>query len=333
MNRRSFTLSTGLGLICGLSGRSGAAFADQTLQPLLVAYDGFSMTTAPMYYASKIGLFQKYGFDPSLMFIQGGSTLSQAGVGGSIDIAQNGYTPAVAADVQGGNLVIIGGISNSLPFQLVVTSKIKSGNDLRGKKIAISKFGSSTDIAADFALAHLGLSRDEVTVLQLGGEGSRTAALLSGEIEGSLEQYPRTAELDAQGCHVLVDVTDINTDYPNTAYVTTRQFLAGHKDVVKRFLQVIIEGVHAYKASPQQAMAVTAEFLNAPQNAALVETYKFYTTKIFPNIPWPSISGVGQVLNLLAKTDPAAANVKPEQLVDLSPLQELKSEGFLTKFQ
>jgi NitT/TauT family transport system substrate-binding protein len=333
MNRRSFALGTGLGVIGGLSGRFTPAFADPALQPLQVAYDGFSMTTAPMVYASKIGLFQKYGFDPSLIFIQGGSTLSQAGVGGSIDVAQNGYTPAAAADVQGGDLVFIGGISNTLPFQLVVTSNIKTANDLRGKKIAISKFGSSTDIAADFALKHLGLSRDDVTVLQLGGEASRTAALLSGQIDGSLEQFPRTAELDAQGCHVLVDVTDIDTDYPNTAYVTPRRFLAAHKDVVKRFLQVVIEGIHAYKTSPQQAMAVTAQFLNVPQNTALLETYKFYTTKVFPNIPWPSISGLGQVLTLLAKTNPAAASIKPEQLVDLSPLQELQSEGFLTKFQ
>src|SRR5439155_2209093 len=130
--------------------------APQKLIPLKVAYDGYSMTTAPMNYAVQKGIFKKYGLDVTLAYIDAGTTLSQAVVGGSINIAQNGYSPAAAAAVQGADVVFIGGISNQLPFQLVVKGNIKTAADLKGKKIAISRIGASTDIAATYALSHLG---------------------------------------------------------------------------------------------------------------------------------------------------------------------------------
>src|SRR5499426_334245 len=138
--------------------------AQQSPTKLRVAYDGFSMTSGPLIYADKQGIFRKFGLDISPIFIDGGSMLTQAVVGGSIDIAQNGYTPALGAAVQGADIVIIGGISNKLPFQLVVKSSIKGAADLKGQGIAISRYGSSTDTAADFALKHLGLTRNDVSV-------------------------------------------------------------------------------------------------------------------------------------------------------------------------
>src|SRR6266545_3696965 len=195
---------------CALTATAAAAQAPLT--KVRVAYDGFSMTSAPMIYADKQGIFRKFGLDAAPVFVEGGSTLTQAVVGGSIDIAQNGYTPAAAAAVQGADIVFIGGISNKLPFQLVVKSSITKADELKGQAIAISRYGSSTDQAADFALKHLGLTRNDVKVLQLGGPTTRIAAALSGQIAGTIEQHPDTAELSRQGFHVLVDVTDIAGD-------------------------------------------------------------------------------------------------------------------------
>src|SRR5215207_2144663 len=152
-----------LGLVLVWSALSMGAALAQTKEPLTkvrVAYDGFSMTSAPLAYADKLGTFKAFGLYVTPTFVEGGSTLTQAVVGGSVDIAQNGYTPAAAAAVQGADVVFIGGIANKLPFQLVVKKEITSVAQLRGGSIAISRFGSSTDQAADFALAHLGLKRN-----------------------------------------------------------------------------------------------------------------------------------------------------------------------------
>jgi NitT/TauT family transport system substrate-binding protein len=151
------------------------AAAQQGLTKVRVAYDGFSMTSGPLIYADKQGIFKKFGLDIAPIFIDGGSMLTQAVVGGSVDIAQNGYTPALSAAVQGADVVIIGGISNKLPFQLVVKTSITRPDQLKGQSVAISRYGSSTDTAADFALAHLKLTRTDVKVLQLGGAATRIA--------------------------------------------------------------------------------------------------------------------------------------------------------------
>src|SRR6476619_6300940 len=110
VNRREFVIAT-LGLTAGAVSVTASAQPAAKLIPLRVAYDGYSMTTAPMNYAVQTGIFKKYGLDVTLAYIDGGTTLSGAVVGGSIAIAQNGYAPAAAAAVQGADVVFIGGIS------------------------------------------------------------------------------------------------------------------------------------------------------------------------------------------------------------------------------
>src|SRR5713226_7563609 len=129
-----------LPLLLALSALCATAATAQEMTKVRVAYDGFSMTSAPMVYADKQGIFKKFGLDVTPIFVEGGSTLTQAVVGGSVDIAQNGYTPAAGAAVQGADIVFIGGISNKLPFQLVVKSSIKGAADLKGQGIAISRY-------------------------------------------------------------------------------------------------------------------------------------------------------------------------------------------------
>ncbi|MEA2993889.1 MAG: NitT/TauT family transport system substrate-binding protein [Alphaproteobacteria bacterium] len=311
-----------------------AASAQQGDQPLIkvrVAYDGYSMTSGPLIYGEKTGLFKKFGLDVTPTFIDGGSTLTQAVVGGSVDIAQNGYTPSMAAAVQGADIVLIGGMSNKLPFQLVVKNEITNAEQLKGKNIAISKYGSSTDTAADFAIKSLGLKRTDVTILQLGGASTRIAAAISGQIAGTMEQYPDTAELSHHGFHVLADVTDIAGEYPNTAYVTSRTFLKKNPDVVKRYMMAISTAIREYKTHPEVAIPLTQEFLKIKDADAMKAAYESYSQHVYPDIPRPSLKGMELVLQEMSKDVPKAASVKPADLVDTSTLDELEREGFFKK--
>jgi NitT/TauT family transport system substrate-binding protein len=304
----------------------------QSLTKLRVAYDGYSMTSAPLYYAEHEGIFKKFGLDVTPAFVEGGSLLTQAVVGGSIDIAQNGYTPATGAAVQGADIVFIGGISNKLPFQLVVKATVKGAADLKGQSIAISRYGSSTDTAADFALKHLGLTRNDVMVRQLGSPATRNAALISGQVAGTMEQYPDTGQLEHQGYHVLVDVTDLAGDYPNTSYATSRSFLKKNPDTVKRFFMAMATAVHEFKRNPELAIRLTQEFLKVKEAPLAKAAYDAYV-KVYPDDLRPSLAGIGLVLQEFAKTDAKAAKVKPEDLVDTSALEALAREGFFARLE
>ena len=316
-------------LILGLL--AGAAHAQQApLTKVRMAYDGYSMTSAPLNYAMQQGIFKRFGLDITPTFIEGGSMLTQAVVGGSLDVAQNGYTPAIAAAVQGADVVIIGGIANTLPYQLVVKSGISSAEQLKGKSVGISRYGSSTDAAADFALKHLGLTRKDVSILQLGGAATRMAAIISGRVDGTFEQHPDTAELTRQGFHVLVDLNDVVRDYPNTSFVTSRAFLKSNRDTVKKFLMAMATAVQELKQNPEVAIKQTQTFLKVKEEANVRAAYESYV-KSYPARLEISLPGIGAVLESLAAKEPKAKTVKPEQFVDTSLLEELERDGFFTK--
>jgi NitT/TauT family transport system substrate-binding protein len=319
-------------LTIALSALCASAAAAQQLTKVRVAYDGFSMTSGPLNYADKQGIFRQFGLDVTPVFVEGGSTLTSAVVGRSIDIAQNGYTSSTAAAAAGADVVIIGGISNKLPFQLVVRTSITNADQLKGQAIAISRYGTSTDTAVDFALAHLKLTRNDVKVLQLGGPATRIAAVMSGQVSATVEQYPDTAELTRKGFHVLVDMTDIAGEYPNTAYVTSRAYLKSNPEVVKRFLSAMATAVHAYKTNPSVAIPLTQKFLAVKDEANAKAAYEAYV-KIYPDDLRPSLKGLRLVLDEIAKTSPRAAAMKPEQFVDTSTLDAMEREGFFTKLR
>lgn len=320
-------------LAFALTAALATAVAAQQSAPLIkvrMAYDGFSMTSAPLNYAVKQGIFKRFGLDITPIFIEGGSMLTQAIVGGSLDIAQNGYTPAAAAAVQGADIVIIGGIANNLPYQLVVKNSIANAQQFKGATVAISRYGSSTDAAADFALKHLGLTRNDVTILQLGGASTRMAAAISGRVAGTFEQYPDTAELTRHGFHVLVDLTSIVIDYPNTSFVTTRAFLKQHPETVKKFLMAMATAVDELKKNPELAIGLTQKFLDVKDIANVRAAYASYVNAYPPKLTI-SLKGIEAVLKELAKKEPKANTFKPEQLVDTTTLDQLEREGFFAK--
>ncbi len=308
-----------------------AAAPAKALTPLVVGYDGQSMTSGPLNFAAKQGVFRQFGLDADLRYVSGGSTLTAGIVGGSIPIAQNGYEPSLTAAVQGADIVLIGGISNSLPFQLIVKPELAKEGALKGSgaKIAISRFGSSSDVAAKAVLTHLGLDPSkDVAIVQIGGEPERVAAMESGQIDGTVLQYPTTGIFEKRGYKVLGSASDY-VEYPNTAYVTSRKYLKEHREVVKDFLKAIVVGVRNYKTQPEAAISATATFLKAPPEE-VKPAYDYFTKQVYPDVPKPTLTGIKALLvSQISTTVPAAKDAKPEDLVDTTLFDELEREGFI----
>ena len=152
---------------------------------LHVGFNGF-YGAAPLYVAQDAGIFRKHGFTLEMIFIAGGSLSTQALIGKSLDLLQTGGPPFLTAYLRGARLKIIGGVTNILPYVLITGGRITSSEQLRGKKIGISRFGSNTDFVVRLALGHLGLTPADVTVLQVGGSQSRLVALKAGTIDATV---------------------------------------------------------------------------------------------------------------------------------------------------
>jgi ABC-type nitrate/sulfonate/bicarbonate transport system substrate-binding protein len=145
-----------------------------------------------------------------------------------------------------------------------------------------------------------------------------------------MEQYPDTGQLEQQGFHVLVDVTDLAGDYPNTSYATSRTFLKKNPDAVKRFFMAMATAVHEFKRNPELGIKLTQEFLKVKEAPLAKAAYEAYV-KVYPDDLRPSLPGIGLVLTELAKHEAKAGKLKPEDLVDTSVLDALAREGFFAR--
>ena len=155
-------------------------------EPLRVGIPGLSAEFAPVWAANDRGFLKKYGFESEIIAMQGGTQLAQAVIGGSIPIAVMGGAYLSAA-VRGADLVMIATHMDKLPYTLIVKPNVKRVEDLKGSRLAISRFGSSSDAGLRLALQKLGVNPEkEVTILQVGGQTERFAALKANTVDGTV---------------------------------------------------------------------------------------------------------------------------------------------------
>ena len=152
-------------LLSALTGPMPGQAASE-LTPIRIAHNGFS-SEMPFYVGKDAGIFVQHGFNVEPIFIVGGSTTIQALIGKSLDLLMGGATPMLAAVINGAQLKIIGVMNNRIPFALLAQPEIKTGAQLKGKKIGITRFGSNTDFIARLAAQEFGLNpKSDITIVQ-----------------------------------------------------------------------------------------------------------------------------------------------------------------------
>src|SRR5215469_8770136 len=151
-----------------------------------IAFNGLGGGVAPIYLGDDAGIFKKQGLNLELVFIPGGSLSLQALIGKSLDLLLPGGPPVLNAYLQGAKIKIIGGVVNLLPYTFVVTTGIRTAEQVKGKKIGISRFGSNTDYVVRIALNQFALAPNDVQIIQVGGSQARLVALKSGTIQATV---------------------------------------------------------------------------------------------------------------------------------------------------
>ena len=144
-----------------------------------------------MWSALETKAFQKHGLEPEYIIIDNGTVGGQALIAGELQYLISTGALAIAANLRGGDLTIIGGIINFVPFQLIGRPEIKNAEELKGKKIAISRFGSASDFAAREALKKLRLDPlKDVAIIQVGGQSARYTALMQNTVQAAVFNEP-----------------------------------------------------------------------------------------------------------------------------------------------
>jgi ABC-type nitrate/sulfonate/bicarbonate transport system substrate-binding protein len=273
------------------------------------------------------GLWRKNGIDVRTIYLSSGTLMAQTLSSGDIGIA--GFdTPAMLSLALAGNsLKIIAVPINRLEPLFVVRSTIKTPTDLKGKKVAISRFGSGSDIMTRVALRYWKLDPDkDVSFFQSGNTPTRIAGLVAGYTDAALVSSTGVAKIVATGCcRVLADLSELPLEFANYGVVVSGSLLKNQRDDVKRFLQALIEGIYTFKSKPDVARAVLRQSNGDADVTALYERL----TKSFRDFPSPENRGIQNVIDSLPT--PKARGAKAEDFMDSTLMDEIRKSGFADK--
>jgi NitT/TauT family transport system substrate-binding protein len=306
--------------------------ANAQLKKINLSYTATSPYQAVMIIAQQAGFFRKNGIDASLIFVAGGSLGIQAMVGGDVPITQADGSASVAASVAGVDVVMIASFLNTFPYSLVSLPEIKTVEQLKGGKIAISRFGSATDLAVKMALAKVGLNPEkDATLLQVGAQTARVAALQSKNVQATIITPPFTLTARKAGYTTLIDMAQLNIPYQLTALVTSRAYIKSQPDLIMAVMRSLAEGVHFYKTQKEPSIKILSKYLQTTDRDALEETYREVSLKVVPEKPYPTLAGIQTIIDELATKNPKLKTAKPEDFVDMSFVKKLDDEKFFER--
>ncbi|HEX5608027.1 MAG TPA: ABC transporter substrate-binding protein [Candidatus Binatia bacterium] len=301
-------------------------------EPLRVGIPGLSAEFAPVWAANDRGFLKKYGFESEIITMQGGTQLAQAVIAGSIPIAVMGGAYLSAA-VRGADLVMIATHMDKLPYSLIVKPNLKRVEDLKGSRLAISRFGSSSDAGLRLALQKLGVNPEkEVIIVQVGGQTERFAALKANTVDGTVVIPPLSGAAQRLGYNALINMNKLGIPYPQEGVVVSRQLLASRRDMVTRFLKAYIEGVKELKNDKEFAIGILAKHLRMDRKKdreALEDSFQEVVIEQMQKVPGINIEAIKVGLDLLGKDKPPTASNNPRDYVDGSLMQELVKSGFV----
>jgi len=283
---------------------------------LHVGFNGF-YGAAPLYVAQDAGIFRKHGFTLELVFIAGGSLSTQALIGKSLDLLQTGGPPFLNAYVRGARLKIIAGVTNILPYVLITSGRISNAEQLRGKKIGISRFGSNTDFVVRLALGQLGLNSADVTVLQVGGSQSRLVALKTGTIDATVLSPEEALAAQKVGMNTLLDFVAKGVEFPHVTIVAREDYLQTQAPLVKRFMAAYVEGIRFFKTRKDESVRKMMVLSRLNDREIAEKAFDVYTRSL-PDDGRPTIKGLEGVLADFAREEPKAKGLTVSQIVDLS---------------
>ena len=305
----------------------------QSQEKIKLAYSSTDTINQVWTIAQDAGFYKKHGLDVDLVYI-GSTTIGiSAIVAQDIQVGNAAGSGVANAAVRGADTVSVGCVINVLAYELVVLDSIKSAEDLKGKSIGISRFGSASDVAARELLKGLNLRpMEDVKILQIGGASERAAGFSRGIIAG-FPSPPGNVHLIPGGLphRILADMADLPKPYPLPfiCAVTTKSYLAKKRDTVKKVVMALIEASHYFKTNKEGTQKIVAKYLRGANKAYLDSSYQS-TVKIIERVPYTSRDGMKIQLDDALKQTPGS-KITVDNLIDDSIVRELEKEGFIDR--
>lgn len=295
---------------------------------LRAIYPAPSLTHSHMFVAQEAGYYTAEGLDVDLQYLTGATLMVSAMIAGEVDIASLTAGPAIAAGLQGADLVTIAEPFDRLSMSLYAVPEIRSAEALRGKRMGVVIPGGVTDMAARHALRHLGLEPDrDMIFVRTGGLPETYTAMISGATDAGMLSHPVTVQGYRGGLVELLDLSKLDLEYPTAGVVTTQRLLAAREDAALRFLRATWQAIHRMKTDKEFTLSVLARFTGLDDREVLEEGYRT-TMPLYREVPVPTRSGTLALMEEVAYTQPAIRELDPSRFYEPRLVQRLEAEGF-----
>ena len=308
---------------------TAAILEGQELKKIKIGYPAISYNQIHVWVAKDAGLFKKHGLDAELIFFRGGQLATQALVAGDPPIVNIGTV--VPAGLQGHDVVLIASTENAYAYSVVALPGISRVEQLKGKKLGVSGFGSASHNGALILLRKFNFEPNkDVMIVVAGPTTERIAAMGAGSIDATLLTPTEVVMARKRGYAEIYDMLNMGIEIQGNGFATSRSFIKSSRETVKAALRGYVEAVHYIHHNKDGTRRIMATYLRNPDPEVLDSAYVGFV-KMVAKKPYPTLKGIQFLIDEIGGKLPQAKNARPEQFVDLSLLQELEKEGFFSE--
>jgi NitT/TauT family transport system substrate-binding protein len=256
-----------------------------------------------------------------MVMFNAGSTNLQALAGGDVQIMGSAFVETIGGRAAGMDIKNFWGICNLMPFQLYSQPDFKSMKDAKGKRFAISRFGSLTDYLTRATLQHFKVDPKEVTILQIGSTPARYAALTAKAVDASIVWFPVTEIAKSQGYNKLLDLKEVFPEWPYETFAARESWLKKEREQATRFLRAYQKGVKYTHENKTDSVKIMQKYVKMDP-AYAPAGYDEYRDS-FPLNGQIAEKVIPQVIEQEAETGRIKRKISLDELIDRSFIQAI----------
>ena len=311
------------------------ANAAEKLDKVRFTYAPLSASGFLWFIAKDAGYFEKNRLDVDMYFEGASPIMVQSILAGENQLA-GGLGPTVVTNVlQGGDVIPVACITHTFTTPMYVQPSITSLQQLRGKKVGVSRIGAVSHLTADSILRRARVG--DVTIIQTGGIPESMAAIMTGNLDGAMVNPPNNIILREKGFREIVgakQLKELNLRFPENGVMAKRTWAEKNSDVVKKFIKSIAEGLKRMHDDKDFAIKTLGKYTKVTDAKSLEESYRWGIDSFFKDFKTPP-EAMRLMVDQLASSrmiDPTLAQKTPLTVFyENRYVEELEREGFFKK--
>jgi ABC-type nitrate/sulfonate/bicarbonate transport systems, periplasmic components len=289
---------------------------------MTIAYSSLGPMATGVWMAKDSGAFDKYGIQADVIFISSGPVVVQALIGGDLQGGSGATNAVINAILNGAPIIGVAATANRPYHRLFVQPEINRLEDLKGKTLGVTRFGSITDNLTRILLRKSGLE-GAVNVRQMGGTIEVSAAFQNRVIAGAVTSDLRVSP--PSQAKILTRLIDLGIPYSMNMIAVSREYFRRNPETVERMVRAYADGVAFMNRQKEQALKIIAKYARLTDPKMIEDHYNDSVTYL-DRIPKADPEAVQTILEFMGKK-----GIPLDTFMDSSIVERLSREGFFEK--